>query len=461
MKKIIILLFVFSGLNFYAQQIDIESFATGFTKPLNIQNAGDDRLFIVEQGGLIKIVSSDGNVNETPFLDLSPLISTGGEKGLLGLAFHPSYQTNGIFFVNYTNIDGNTTIAKFNVSTENADIADASSETIILTQTQPYSNHNGGCIAFGPDGYLYIGLGDGGNAGDPENRAQNLNTFLGKLLRLDIDSNATYAIPSDNPFIDNPDARDEIWAYGLRNPWKFSFDNGTGNLWIADVGQNIYEEINKVLATASGLNYGWRCYEADNTFNNESTCPDINALTFPVANYSHDNDGVFKCSVTGGYVYRGSEFPNLTGKYIFADYCSGEIGLITADGSDNYAIQYSEPFSDNAFSSFGLDNAGEMYITGSVSGTVYKIIEKNLSVEAASLEKIKIYPNPAKSAIHIISSTEGGSILIYNILGKLIIDKKINQNEQEIDVSGLKSGLYMVKIASGKNKISTQKLIIN
>ena len=257
-------------------QLETQSFATGFADPVAIVNAGDDRLFVVQQRGLIRILDLAGNVAETPFLDLSGVVSqSGSETGLLGLAFHSEYHENGYFFVNYTRAsDGSTVVSRFSTDTNNPDLANRESEIQLLTVNQPYSNHNGGQLLFGPDGYLYIALGDGGSGGDPQNRGQNLNTFLGKMLRIDVDveDGAGYGIPADNPFVNDETALDEIWAWGLRNPWRNSFDRLTGDFWIADVGQNSREEINfQPAGSAGGENYGWLCYELKQP-NNHADC---------------------------------------------------------------------------------------------------------------------------------------------------------------------------------------------
>ena len=262
MKQIITFLIVLLSSFSYAQNINITSFANGFSSITAIEHPVDDaRLFVLQQSGAIKILNPNGNVNATNFLTLtSATITSGGERGLLGLAFHPNYATNGYFYINYTNTAGNTVIARYSVSA-NPNVADASSATILLTVTQPFSNHNGGSLRFGPDGYLYIGMGDGGSGGDPGNRAQNINDNLGKMLRIDVDSASPYGIPADNPYV-GVAGNDEIWAIGLRNPWKFNFDRLNGDLWIADVGQNQAEEINRTAAPLpTGLNYGWKCNE--------------------------------------------------------------------------------------------------------------------------------------------------------------------------------------------------------
>src|SRR5690606_8633557 len=329
MKKIILTLFLALGLTSWGQSITLSPFATGFSDPVEFARCGDDRLFVVQQGGAIKVVNSDGSVNSENFLNLSSIISTVSERGLLGLDCHPDYESNGYFFVNYTNASGNTVIARYSVS-DDPNIADASSGLILLTINQPFSNHNGGCIKFGPDGYLWISMGDGGSGGDPNNNGQNKSSLLGKMLRISVDGDVMpYSIPSDNPFANGAQGEEEIWAYGLRNAWKFSFDRETNEVWIADVGQNAIEEINKMPSTEAGLNYGWRCYEADQPYNT-SGCQDSSTMTFPVAQYNHSAG---RCSLTGGYVYRGSQYTDIYGLYFFADYCSNHIGVVNQDGT--------------------------------------------------------------------------------------------------------------------------------
>ena len=463
MKKTTSLLYLLSVLfscSLAAQEINIETFSTGFNRPLNIQNAGDDRLFVVEQSGFIQIVQPDGSINSDPFLDLLNKVSNGGERGLLGLAFHPDYQQNGQFFVYYTNTSGDSQLSRFNVSESNSNIANPSSELSMLTIEQPFDNHNGGCLAFGPDGYLYVSVGDGGGAGDTGNRAQNPTNLFGSILRLDVDGEEPYTIPDDNPFKNSTSNKEEIWAYGLRNPWKFSFDSENGELWIADVGQGNLEEINKVSPNDAGLNYGWRCYEGSAPYNTKN-CPDSNTLTFPVTAYSHSNDGLSKCSITGGYVYRGSEFPNMVGKYIFADYCSNEIGMLTADGSDDYEITYFGPFAGN-LSSFGEDNSNSIYVAGVENGIIYKVLDSNaLHTEKSSKNEFVLYPNPAHDSLFITQSQRTATTLtIYDVLGKLVAKKEIKNIENEVDISSLKRGVYLMQMG-GNDKQETHKLIIN
>lgn len=463
MKKLITLLCTVCITFCLAQDLELVSFATGFNRPVNIKHAGDDRLFVVEQDGIIKIVNADGTVETTNFLDIDDRVrSIGNEQGLLGLAFHPNFATNGYFFVNYTNNSGNTVISRFSRIGVNPTIADPNSELIILTYSQPFSNHNGGELQFGADGYLYISSGDGGSGGDPQNNGQNLNSLLGKLLRIDVNNSSAsnpYAIPVDNPFVGNANARDEIWAYGLRNPWKFSFDSANDDLWIADVGQNAREEINQAASTDAGLNYGWRCYEGNSSYN-LSGCPSSGTLTFPVSEYSHSGG---RCSITGGYVYRGSTYPNLVGTYLFGDVCSQEIGYLKFEnGSWNSTF---ESFSGN-WVAFGEDINGELYVS-SLGGNIFKVTDSLLSIDENNQNSISIYPNPANTILNIDfpggSINESTIIEVYDIQGKLVksVAKDNNDTFTSINISDLKSGFYILKIKSEDGKKITQKFVIN
>lgn len=345
--------------------------ADGYTRPLLVTNAGDgsNRLFVVEQTGKIWIIE-DGEPVETPFLDVSDLISQDAlnlngysERGLLGLAFDPDYENNARFYINYTDRNGNTVVARYNASDDDPNVADPSTAVTILTQQQPYPNHNGGHMAFGPDGYLYIAMGDGGSGGDPENRAQNLSTWLGKILRIDV-SGDSYTVPDDNPFVGQSDALPEIWAYGLRNPWRFSFDAETGDLYIADVGQNQYEEVNFQPADSTGgENYGWRAYEATHVYINQP----IGDTVMPVAEYTHG----MGASISGGYVYRGEAIPDLQGVYLYGDFGSGIIWWLARDEAGEW--QYDVLISDqwHAISSFGVDEQNELYLVD-YTGMVYR-----------------------------------------------------------------------------------------
>lgn len=335
----------------------------------SISTPGYHNIFVVDRAGLVRLVNTE-NVKAPvyTFLDISDRVLADGEMGLLGLAFDPKFSDDGYFYVDYVDKGQNTIISRFSIDKEDSDgLGDKSSEKVLLKIPQPYTNHNGGQLAFGPDGYLYIGMGDGGSAGDPENRAQNLNTLLGKILRIDVKSDS-YKIPANNPFVKSKDEKGEIWDYGLRNPWRFSFDSKTGDLWIADVGQGNFEEIDLESANSQGgKNFGWRCYEGLNSFNLAS-CLTRAHYTFPILQYDHSEN---RCSVTGGYVYRGKKYPALVGKYFYADYCSGQIYMAEKKNgkwdsqlvaSTNYAI-----------STFGQDSDGELYLADFNTGNIYSI----------------------------------------------------------------------------------------
>jgi glucose/arabinose dehydrogenase len=334
-----------------------QSIMSGLNRPVDIQNAGDGsgRLFIIEKNGRIRVYEN-GQLLETPFLDITDRVgSSGNEQGLLGLAFHPHYAENRRFFVNYTDKNGNTVIARFQAS---VDISDPNSEIDLLHVDQPFPNHNGGALAFGPDGYLYAGLGDGGSGGDPFGNAQKTDVLLGKILRLDVDS--AQLVPSDNPF------GNEVWAYGLRNPWRFSFDRANADLYIGDVGQDKWEEIDYLPAgTGKGANFGWNVLEGNHVYSGEAQT----SFTMPVAEYSHGEGG---CSVTGGYVYRG-RMPEWQGIYFYGDYCSGKIwGLIKSESGFKSQFLFEAAVT---ITSFGQDESGEIYFA-SDNGNVYILTKK-------------------------------------------------------------------------------------
>jgi glucose/arabinose dehydrogenase len=378
--------------------LSLELVAGGFASPVFVTHAGDDsgRIFVVEQAGRIQIIHN-GVVLDQPFLDIhgrvrSPASGGGGEEGLLSLAFAPDYAQNGRFYVYYTNQDGNNVLARFQV-TSDPNRADANSEhEILLFQHPNFENHNGGLLVFGPDGYLYIGTGDGGGGGDPQGNAQNPGSLLGKLLRIDVEFQPTnsftpthqaflplirqangnsglmpYRIPPDNPFVGQSGYREEIWALGLRNPWRYSFDLSTGDLYIADVGQNLVEEVDFQLADSpGGQNYGWNIMEGDRCY--QSTNCDKSGLTLPIFTYTH----TYGCSITGGYVYRGPNNPGMQGIYFFADYCSGRIWGLQKSGN-SWSDQILTQTSYNV-SSFGEDQAGRLYLVDK-GGSVYQVVE--------------------------------------------------------------------------------------
>ena len=356
----------------------------------------ESRLFVVNQKGLIHIIEN-GEVKKKPFLDISDRVhgslTPGREKGLLGLTFHPDYSNNGYLFVNYVNKNDSTIVSRFKTS-DDINVANKDSEKLILSLSQPFGNHNGGHLAFGPnDGFLYIALGDGGKWGDPFNNSQNLETLLGSILRIDIDNGDRYEIPSDNPFFGKPGIKQEIFCYGLRNPWRFSFDRETNDLLIGDVGQNLWEEVNWTTWEESrGANFGWRTMEANHCYSPEDFC-DTAGLIMPVHEYPNnaaylkiligmDDKEATGCSVTGGYVYRGSKIKHLRGTYIFGDYCTGRIWSFKLDdgkpvGFKNIRKEIKSNSKDIPLfiSSFGEDNSGELYVVDYL-GAVYKFISK-------------------------------------------------------------------------------------
>lgn len=382
MERIIILFFLLFS-SYLSSQVDLNlvEVASGFNAPVAIANANDgsDRLFVVEQAGVIKILDivNDFTILPTDFLDISGRVRSGGERGLLGLSFHPDFPNTPHFYVNYTFEEGGqlkTKIERYSLSAD-PNIADANSNLQILEVDQPYSNHNAGDLKFGPDGYLYVTMGDGGAANDPDSLSQNVTNLLGSLLRVDVDvddfpldAKKNYGIPANNPFVTNPDFASEIWAYGLRNPWRISFDRETGDLFIADVGQNEIEEVNKQLSTSTGgENYGWSCKEGTVVQNYNLCLP--GPLTDPVFEYQHN----LGRSITGGFVYRGNAFSNLIGYYIFTDFSTGNYWLLnTNDLNDVTRVNLT-----SGISSFGESEAGELYVAKLSSGRIFRVVDLN------------------------------------------------------------------------------------
>ena len=347
--------------------VRLQRVAEGLQSPVFLTApANDTRLFIVEQPGRIRIVQN-GSLLPTPFLDISGRVSSGGERGLLSVAFHPGYAANGTFFVNFTDTRGDTRIERFRVSAD-ANRADPASAELVLTVAQPFSNHNGGLVAFGPDGRLYVGMGDGGGGGDPQETGQDPLRLLGKLLRIDVDAARPYAIPPDNPNAGRTDRLPEIWASGLRNPWRFSWDRTGGMLYVADVGQNRLEEINAVPSGQGGLNYGWDEMEGSDCFEPSTGC-NRTGKVLPVAEYTHA-DG---CSITGGYVYRGQDLAALRGHYFYADYCDGWIRSFRLENGQATDARSWDLENVGNVSSFGEDARGELYVI-SHAGAVYKLV---------------------------------------------------------------------------------------
>jgi len=366
-------------------QLTTTQIANGIDRPIFVTHAGDGsgRLFVIEQEGAIRIIDADGNLLPTKFLDIDGTSvggdSGGDERGLLGLAFHPDYENNGKFYVNYTGSGNDTRIAEYQVSAGDPNVADAGTARIVMFYDQPFSNHNGGWLGFGPDGYLYISAGDGGSGNDPGNRASNLANYLGKIHRIDIDggddfpgdANQNYEIPADNPFIGVSNALDSIWHYGIRNAWRTSFDRDNGDMWIADVGQNAWEEVNHNVGNVGGNFYGWRCREG---LNATGLSCGATGWVNPQHVYNHSGGN---CSITGGYVYRGCELgEEYQGLYFFGDYCGGSVWTLDPNNGYSRSTEFGFGF---GLSSFGEDEAGEIYVTDVGSGQVFKIINPSVA----------------------------------------------------------------------------------
>ena len=454
---------LFFALNINAQDdLELMELASGLNLPVDITHAGDDKLYIVEKTGSIKVFEN-GGLLPVDFLDISSKVySNQDETGLLGLAFHPDFATNRIFYVNYMSSSSKTRISKFMANFTDPNTADPNSEEILMELDQPFANHNGGCIKFGPDGYLYIGLGDGGWGGDPQDHGQNPESLLGKILRIDVDGAAPYEIPADNPFVGDPDTFDEIWATGMRNPWRFSFDSANGDLWIADVGQDDWEEINYYAAgDPSGLNYGWRCKEGFENYNTANCNSDYVAPIYAYAN----NLGSGGCSVTGGFVYRGSEFPYFSGKYIYADFCTGRFWSISKSPSGNWVNSLLTNLQNNEFSSFGEDINGELYVLAYEAGKMYKITTQLTDTEDLSLfSNIAVYPVPTHDVIQLELNFKEHltcQIELFDLGGKLVKTKDFGKTQtlsSTIDIKDLEAGSYILNIHAGSH--STSKKII-
>ncbi|MFN7117617.1 MAG: PQQ-dependent sugar dehydrogenase [Saprospiraceae bacterium] len=445
-------------------KFSLEPYVSGLNEPVDIANAGDARLFIVEKRGIIRIIGENGQLLPTPFLDIDArVIASRGEQGLLGLVFHPNYSQNGFFYVNYINNQGNTVVSRFNVSNNNINIADPNSELIILTIQQPFSNHNGGKLAFGPDGFLYIGTGDGGSGGDPQNQSQTRNSLLGKMLRIDVNNGSPYSIPTNNPFVNDTLTRDEIWALGLRNPWRYSFDRLTGDLWIADVGQGNWEEINRTTANSpGGHNYGWRCYEGNANFNTNG-CNNWDTYVFPIHVYRNDGT-VTGCSVTGGYVYRGTRYPNLQGRYIYADYCSGRFWALTPGES---GVWTNADLLDTNYNvvSFGEDQNGELYVAAVSPGAIYRVVGDATTSTANPLSSynIKISPNPSSDLINIsmdVLEEDNYQFRLMDALGRTLREWQDQVGKgfvKQLSLREFPQGLYVLQVYKD-GQIITRKI---
>lgn len=491
--------------------IQLVEFADGFSQPVGIETAGDERLFVVEQTGKIRIVEPDGSW-KSHFLNMSDKISTAGfEQGLLGLTFHPDYEENGYFYIHYTNLDGNSTISRFNVNPHNPKKALPSSEVILFVNDDPFSNHNSGQLAFGPDGYLYWAMGDGGAGGDPLNNAQDLSTTFGKLMRM-ATTDEGWEVPASNPYVGMEGVAEEIWASGLRNPWRFSFDMMTGDLWIPDVGQNLWEEVNYTPSgSGGGVNYGWSCMEASHFFKADCENNGI-PFTSPIAEYAHSEDPQYFCSgsITGGFVYRGALYPDMFGKYLYTDFCTGVMRTTYWDGSEWVTAELGN-FTPFAYSTFGQDIYGELYLADKTSGVIYRVTDGGgspfagmpqqdlhpdigVNVTAAPLSndmedkdeavrqsfhqsfissglvmneiQIEVSPNPNHGQFRVnfmADRSEECQMRICDLMGQQVVALSKNmvkgENDWEIQTADLAPGVYLLHVHTG-DEISVAKFIV-
>jgi len=413
-----------------AAQVATTPVITGLHQPLDLAApSGDSRLFVVERGGTVLVFDHAGAFRDT-FLDIRDEVLVGGERGLLGLAFSPDYAASGRFYVSYTGLTGDSQLVRYRAGTD-PDRADPAGAGTVLTVSQPANNHNGGDLAFGPDGMLYFGLGDGGSEGDPDNLAQDDQTLLGKMLRLDVSgSGSGYTVPPDNPFVGKA-PRDEIWAKGLRNPWRWSFDRRTGDLYIADVGQNAWEELDVQPASSTGgENYGWRLMEGDACYNPPTGC-DPGGLSLPVFTYPHNGGPPAGCAITGGFVYRGSAIPQVQGQYFFADFCASRLWSLTWDGDGgvtgfhDWTDTAAPPGGFGSIASFGQDADGELYVLDYNPGVVYRLVAGPSPVPPASaLTLAQNAPNPFNPSTTIAFTVDpaGGpwNLRVYDLAGRLV-----------------------------------------
>ncbi|MBV9961578.1 MAG: PQQ-dependent sugar dehydrogenase [Parafilimonas sp.] len=468
-------------------QLELAPFAKNFQYPIDLANCGDSRLFVVERLGKIWAIDSTGKkLTQKPFLDITDEVFTifpdgYDERGLLGLTFHPNFPDSPYFYVNYIGFDSNSHISRFKVDPDNPNKALRNSEVIFLTVSQPkgknYVNHKAGCLKFGPDGYLYATFGDGGFMGDPHNNAQDLGKFLGKIIRIDVNkpdkkNNMHYSIPSDNPFVGKPNARDEIWACGLRNPFRFSFDKLTGDLWLPDVGQDKWEEINfQKNGAKGGRNYGWSCYEGNHNYKFDGC--DYNGLpyTFPIVEYGHTENPC--AAITGGFVYRGSMYPKMYGMYVYNDYCTGKYSVVFRN-TQTWLNVFMLDEDDAAYVSIGEDTKGELYAINESTGMIEHIIDASQKIAGkqgytnnfAALN-LKLSPNPNKGQFTIeltVPANENYSVSITDAAGTTIFaeNKSAVKGLNRWNISSLKlnEGVYMLHVQSARVSL-TQNFVVN
>lgn len=443
--------------------LKLKQIATGLVAAVDIANCGDSRLFVVRKHGVIHVFDSTGKMNQLPFLNIQPRVRESFEQGLLGLAFHPNYAQNGWFFVHYSvNPDSSGQISRFTVSATNPNRADPDSELKILNIKQPAENHNGGCIKFGPDGMLYIGMGDGGWGGDPLNSGQRPDALLGKMLRIDVDSSTAaqpYKIPPDNPFVGVQGYRPEIWSLGWRNPWRFSFDRLNGDMWIGDVGQDREEEVNREPAGAGGRNYGWRCYEGLSSYNT-SSCNATDRFIKPVFAFDHTTANPFG-AVIGGFVYRGLKNPDLYGKYIFTDNASGRWWLTQVEPNGQHSTVQIADLDDNEYSSLGEDSKGELYVVAVNSGRLYRLSYAPVVATDAPADVLgcNIGPNPAQDVFDVNLVLRRARVVhatLFNANGQALASQSGEGDSLQLrfDLGARARGVYYLRIqTAGGNMV--------
>lgn len=467
-------------------QLELAPFADGFKYPIDVENCGDSRLFVVERLGTIWAIDSTGKkLTNKPFLDITDEVFTVfpngyDERGLLGMAFHPNFPDSPYFYVNYIGLDSNSHISRFTVNPNNPNKALRHSEVMLFTVTQPkganFVNHKAGCLKFGPDGYLYGTFGDGGFAGDPHNNAQDLSTLLGKMFRIDVNKpdpqkGRNYSVPPDNPMIDIPDAKDEIWASGLRNPFRFSFDKLTGDLWLPDVGQDKFEEINmQKKGTIGGRNYGWSCYEGYHNFKFDACDYNGMPLTFPIVEYRHSQTNC--ASITGGFVYRGMKYPRLYGMYIYNDYCTGKYSVVFKKNQTWLNIFLLDE-EDGEYVSLGEDSKGELYAVDIVTGEIEHVIDAsetpgiaaNPAPGIANLNLV-LSPNPNKGQFTIQLNAPKNhvySVFVTNVVGSTVLSLNKQAvkgiNTWSLSSPLLQKGVYMLHVQSPDGSITRNFIV--
>ena len=450
MKKFIFFLSLLICLTANAQSIKLTDFSSGYNWLIAFEHAGNDQMFAIQKTGQIYICDGDGNRSAAPFLDISSKVdhSQFNEKGLLGFALHPEYPNvdNGRFFVFYNSeADGAVVISQFLRSVDNSDLADPDSEVVLLRVPHPRGNHTGGCLKFGPDGYLYFGIGDGGGSNDPDANGQKVTNLLGKVMRIDVDGRPPYQIPDDNPFIDDSNAEKEIWAYGLRNPWRFSFDRMTGDLWISDVGQNRWEEINFQPADSEGgENYGWSCKEGESIFNAGRCTPGLETVD-PVYQYGHNNSNC-SGSTSGGVVYRGMEFGDLWGKHISVDYCSGRFYAVERDG-DDFNGKIIADLTNGEFTCLEENHLGEIFVSQFFGNEILKIESENISPTAVIINGTEP---------QIICEGDFIQLLAYSVDGSRMQFQWKKDGQNIIGATGTtinvtESGSYSIEVTNPQN----------